>query len=67
MREHPSGRPVRKDVVKTRPRPIGTYMEPVVARLATPTTQLAGGAGFPINPSYDEYWELRSKPSGHRS
>lgn len=57
---HPSGKPIRPQVIKPAPHLAGRRTEPIVARLADPPlTELAGGCGFPINPNYDEYWELR--------
>ena len=63
---HPSGRPIRPQVIKASGRLIGRDMDPIVVRLGQPTTQLAGGCGFPINPSYDEYEEMRGRPGKHK-
>jgi hypothetical protein len=65
--DHPSGRPLRTRHVKPAGRLIGRDMDPVVVRLGRPTTELAGGCGFPINPSYDDaYWELRGRAGKHK-
>ena len=62
MNDHPSGKPIRPQIIKAGPALAGRRTEPIVARLGErPIEWLAGGCGFPINPTYDEYWELRGR------